>query len=30
MTADEAQGFANKGWTRWLEVAAALKEIEGG
>ncbi|MYE59602.1 MAG: hypothetical protein F4X35_08595, partial [Alphaproteobacteria bacterium] len=30
MTAAEAQGYANRGWTRWVEVAAALKEIEGG
>ncbi len=28
MTADEAQAFADKGWERWVEVAAALKEIE--
>ena len=28
MTADEAQGFADRGWERWVEVAAALQEIE--
>ncbi len=30
MTADEAQGFADRGnaWSRWVEVAKALKEIE--
>ncbi len=28
MTADEAQDFADRGWSRWVEVAAALKEIE--
>ena len=30
MTADEAQGFADQGWERWIEVAAALREIESG
>ena len=30
MTAAEAQVFADRGWTRWVEVAAALKEIEDG
>ena len=30
MTAAEAQAFADKGWTRWVEVAEALREIEGG
>ena len=30
MTADEAQEFADRGWTRWVEVAAALREIESG
>ena len=30
MTAAEAQGFADRGWERWVEVAAALREIEGG
>ena len=28
MPASEAQGYADRGWTRWVEVAAALKEIE--
>ncbi len=28
MTAAEAQAFADRGWTRWVEVAAALWEIE--
>ena len=28
MTAAEAQGYANRGWTRWVEVARALREIE--
>ncbi len=28
MTADEAQAFADRGWTRWVEVAKALHEIE--
>ena len=30
MTAAEAQVFADRGWSRWVEVAAALKEIEDG
>ena len=30
MTAAEAQAFADQGWTRWVEVAKALKQIEGG
>ena len=30
MGAAEAQGYADRGWTRWVEVAAALWEIEGG
>ncbi len=32
MTAAEAQGFADRGsaWSRWVDVAAALREIEGG
>ncbi len=30
MTAAEAQAFADRGWTRWVEVAKALKQIEGG
>ncbi len=31
MTADEAQGYADKGsaWSRWVPVAAALREMEG-
>ena len=29
MTAAEAQGYADRGWTRWVEVAKALREIEG-
>ena len=28
MTASEAQGFADRGWTRWVTVAEALREIE--
>ena len=28
MTAAEAQGFADRGWERWVEVAAALRAIE--
>jgi len=28
MTASEAQGFADRGWTRWVPVAEALREIE--
>ena len=28
MTAAEAQGFADRGWTRWVDVAAALEDIE--
>ena len=28
MTADEAQGYADRGWTRWAEVAAALRKLE--
>ena len=28
MTAAEAQGYADQGWTRWVEVAKALHEIE--
>ena len=28
MSAAEAQGYANRGWTRWVEVARALREIE--
>ncbi len=32
MTADEAQELADRGsaWSRWVEVAAALREIEAG
>ncbi len=30
MTAAEAQAFADRGWTPWVEVAAALREIENG
>ncbi len=30
MTASEAQGYADRGWTRWVEVAAALEELESG
>ena len=30
MTAAEDQGYVDRGWERWLEVAAALREIEGG
>ena len=29
MTAAEAQAFADRGWTRWVEVAKALRRIEG-
>lgn len=28
MTADEAAGYATKGWIRWIPVAKALKRIE--
>ena len=28
MPASEAQGYADRGWTRWVEVATALREIE--
>ena len=28
MTAAEAQAFADRGWTRWVEVAEALRELE--
>ena len=28
MTAAEAQTYADRGWNRWVEVTAALKEIE--
>ena len=30
MGASEAQGYADRGWTRWVEVAAALRQIENG
>ena len=30
MTAAEAQTYADRGWTRWVEAVAALKELEGG
>ena len=30
MGAAEAQTYADRGWTRWVEVAAALKRIENG
>ncbi len=32
MTASEAQGYADRGsaWSRWVEVTAALREIESG
>ena len=29
MTAAEAQTYADRGWTRWVAVAAALRDIEG-
>ena len=29
MSAAEAQGYADRGWTRWVAVAAALRDIEG-
>ena len=28
MTADEAQGYADRGWTRWVEVTEALRDLE--
>ena len=28
MTAAEAQTYADRGWTRWVEVAAALRELQ--
>ncbi len=28
MTASEAQGFADRGWSRWTRVAEALRELE--
>ena len=30
MTDSEAQGFADRGWTRWVDVAAALKTVVTG
>ena len=30
MTAAEAQTYADWGWTRWVEVTAALRELESG
>ena len=30
MTAAEAQGFADRGWERWEEVAEALRQLETG
>ncbi len=30
MAASEAQTYADRGWTRWVEVAAALRELQGG
>ena len=30
MTAAEAQGYADRGWIRWVEVTAALRELESG
>ena len=30
MGAAEAQGYADRGWTRWVAVAAALRGTEGG
>ena len=30
MTAADAQDFADRGWERWVEVAAALREVENG
>ena len=30
LTAAEAQGFADRGWTRWVDVAAALEDTESG
>ena len=30
MPASEAQGYADRGWPRWVGVAAALREIEAG
>ncbi len=30
MAAAEAQGYADRGWPRWVEVAATLRELESG
>ena len=30
MTANEAQGYADQGWIRWVPVTKALRELEGG
>ena len=30
MTAAEAQDYADKGWSRWVEVAKALRDLEAG
>ena len=30
MTAAEAQAFADRGWTRWTEVATVLRDLEAG
>ena len=30
MTASEAQGYADRGWTRWDEIVTALEAIENG
>ena len=30
MTASEAQGYADRGWNRWTDVAEALRELENG
>ncbi len=30
MTASEAQALADRGWGRWVEVAAAIKDLEAG
>ena len=30
MTADEAQGYADRGWSRWEPVTAALRQLENG
>ena len=30
MTADEAQGYADRGWKLWVPVMSTLREIEAG